>query len=57
MFRVIKMGHQVFATEIASTESDAENIDGFLSEGDSVVLVNDIEDAEAFFGEEIVVNP
>jgi hypothetical protein len=55
MFRVMKMGHSFYATEVNSVEDDAENIQKFVDDAVMVILVEEIEDAEKLFDVEIEV--
>ena len=53
MFRVTKMGINIFAAEFDDLDREKENIEGLLEAGDHVLLVNDLEDAAEVFDVEV----
>lgn len=44
MYRIVKMSGKVYALEIDNIEDDIENIEEFISTGDSVILCEDLSD-------------
>jgi hypothetical protein len=55
MYRVTKMGHNIYAKEFSSLRlhSLRDDIEGLLEAGDHVLLVNELEDAADVFGVEV----
>lgn len=50
MFRVTKMGGNVFAAEFEEVEEEAEHIQNLANEGTPVLVVDELESALWFFG-------
>lgn len=55
MWRLSRMGHKWYAMQFDSLDDEYENIKGLVEEGDNVLLVSHLDDAQKLIDTEIIV--